>query len=164
MVKVRKGSRKGQTKWTKSAKKSARKAGIIRKSLVPKGPLREAWDMKLSGTENMKRVGLASTINTLEKRRRLPTDSATEVQPATASESTEKPDVLRQLELEAARPEAKPRLHVRPGEERALQDMIRAHGQDYEAMARDIKRNYLQWTANQLRRKCERRARAIASV
>lgn len=168
MVKNKKGSRVGKTKLTKTSKKVARRAGKLRKSAIPKGPVRDAWNMRLSSIQNLSRIGLAPSVNTIRQTGVIKSSERLRDQCSLSTEqrrraAPQRVDVLRQLELEAAKPEKVSKQVVAPGEERALSEMIAAHGDDFEAMSRDIKRNYLQWTPNQLRRKCERRARILAS-
>jgi hypothetical protein len=159
MVKVRPGSRKGQMKLTKSARRIARRVGKVRsKLLVSPGPLRSAWDARLTGTQNLARVGLAPSVNDIHLTNARQ-HTRHEQRAANVNQRPERVDVLEKLELEAALPERVSKPVVRPGEEQALSRMISCHGDDYDAMSRDIKLNYLQWTPAQLRRKCNRRAR-----
>jgi hypothetical protein len=161
--------RSGKVPQAKSAKKRARRIGKLRKSVVPKGVLRDAWDEGLTSAQNLGRVGLTAAVNSItpvvapSRRRNEARLRQFEASSAKASPPPAAPrqDVLDVLEREAARPEKVAKKVVRPGEERALREMIAAHGDDYEAMARDIKRNYLQWTPSHLRRKCERRRRVL---
>jgi hypothetical protein len=162
MVKVRPGSRKGQTKLTKGGRKVARRIGKVRsKSLVPPGPLKAAWDQKLTGNQNLERVGLTATVNDIHSSKRRQWRGGDHAVETARKLAPERIDVLKKLEYEAALPERTPNVVVRPGEEHALRGMVTAHGDDYIAMSRDIKLNYLQWTPAQLRRKCERRARIL---
>lgn len=162
----------GKLPPTKSAKKALRRQGKLRKTVVPKGVIRDAWDEKLTTVQNIERIGLAAAVNAItpnnaQRRRRsivgvrtCKNDAST---PPCAKEQIERLDVREKLVYEASRPEKEMKQVVRPGEERALREMVSAYGDDYERMALDIKRNYLQFTPAQLRRKCERRSRILAS-
>ncbi|KAI0561057.1 Ribosome biogenesis protein Nop16 [Gracilaria domingensis] len=144
------------TKLYASAKRAAKKKAAQQRSTrprassVPHETIRSAWDSQLTPEKNLAKIGLRVSVNDLKKtvaKRKacIPIQSI-----ASNSES-----VVEKLEKEAAREERR-NLIVHPGEKRALEAMLRRHGEDWEAMARDIKLNYLQWTPNQLRRKVER--------
>ncbi|KAH7363161.1 Nop16-like protein [Plectosphaerella cucumerina] len=64
-----------------------------------------------------------------------------------------KPEVLRMLEEEAARPELKKPRHQSEQETEWLEKLIKRHGDNYEAMAWDRKLNPMQQTAGDLRRR-----------
>jgi nucleolar protein 16 len=64
-----------------------------------------------------------------------------------------KPEVLRMLEEEAARPELKKPRHQSEQEAEWLEKLIKRHGENYEAMAWDRKLNPMQQTAGDLRRR-----------
>jgi Ribosome biogenesis protein Nop16 len=146
-------------KLTKSARRVARRVGKVRsKLLVPPGPMRSAWDARLTGTQNLARVGLAPSVNDIHVTNARH-HTRHEQTAAKVEQCPERLDVLEKLEKEAAVPERVSKPVVRPGEELALSRMLSRHGSDYEAMSRDIKLNYLQWTPAQLRRKCNRRER-----
>ncbi|CAN8074557.1 unnamed protein product [Agarophyton chilense] len=156
MGKPRPGSRRGMTKLYKSAKRSAKKKAAQqrsirpRASIVPHDTIRSAWDSRLTPEKNMFKIGLQASVNHIKK-----TVSERKVSIPIKSISKGSEAVVMELEKEAAREERKNNV-VRPGERRALEAMIRRHGKNWEAMARDIKLNYLQWTPNQLQKKVER--------
>lgn len=151
----------GKLPPTKSAKKALRRQGKLRKTIVPKGVVRDAWDEKLSAAANIERIGLKASVNKIpiskysSQGRQVPSQSK-------IANRVERVDVRESLESEASRPERKTKAIVRPGEERALREMIEIYGDDYQRMASDIKRNYFQFTPAQLRRKCVRRAAILA--
>lgn len=156
MGKPRPGSRRGMTKLHKSAKRVARKKAAQLRSIRPLSSkvahetIRSTWNSRLTPGNNLKKIGLQATVNHIAKIRggrkisipvqAIPKDAEAEI---------------RELEKEASREERR-NLVVHPGERRALEGMIKRHGEDWIAMSRDIKLNYLQWTANQLRKKVER--------
>ena len=143
-------------------KKAAKHSGRVLKGSVPNGVLREAWNTRRTGSQNLISMGLAASVNTLGHGLRAQADrhnSHRGVNARSGFVSTSGPsqlDVVRALEVEASRTPNAPRVHVRSGEERAMAAMVGVHGLDFEAMARDIKLNYLQWTTAELRRKYKR--------
>jgi Ribosome biogenesis protein Nop16 len=153
----------GKLRRTKSSIKKARLQGKLRRAHVPQGVIRDAWDARQTSVQNLARLGLTPSVNAItpveapSARRNTATARRLAAAEETGPPVVERADVRAALEREAARPEKVAKRVVRPGEEQALEGMVRAYGEDYEAMARDIKRNYLQWTPAQLRRKCERR-------
>ncbi|KAH7107760.1 ribosome biogenesis protein Nop16 [Auriculariales sp. MPI-PUGE-AT-0066] len=64
---------------------------------------------------------------------------------------TQNTAVVSALEELASTSKAKLR-YASTGERALMQELLRVHGPDYEAMARDRRRNTMQWTAGQLRR------------
>lgn len=162
MVKQRPGSRRGRTKFTGGAKKAARKVagktkGRMYQRDIVHPVLRSTWDKKLSASQNLERAGLQSSVNRMRKtkRRGRVIDVRVERMDVVGSQT------LTQLETQASRPEAKAKQVVNPGEKLALTAMFEKHGDNWEAMARDIKLNYLQWNANQLQRKMQRMHRLL---
>lgn len=166
MVKQRKGSRAGKTKLTKSAKKAAKRAGKPRRIAIPNGAIRDQWNVRLTSSQNLSRMGLTASVNSFRSIPSLQVSGCSSMKTSLEHEKdTSKAapvDVVSRLELEASKPERRRKQRISPGEERFLSEMTSAFGDDYEAMARDIKRNYLQWTPNQLRRKFESRNRVKA--
>jgi Ribosome biogenesis protein Nop16 len=173
-------SMKGKTKLTAASKKVAKRQGRMRRSAVPEGPLRAAWDMRLTGVQNLARTGLAPTVNRLPARAEYRVASQTPPDETLVLRSRKKErgygknrnaekalperyDVRVELERVAALPEKVMKQVLRPGENNALGEMVAVYGDDYQAMARDIKRNYLQWTPAQLKCKCERRTRLLSA-
>ncbi|KAL0943964.1 Nucleolar protein 16 [Colletotrichum truncatum] len=67
-----------------------------------------------------------------------------------------RPEVIRLLEREAARPEVKKTRHMSQQEREWLQKLIAKHGDDAEAMARDRKLNPMQQTAGDIARRVRR--------
>lgn len=58
--------------------------------------------------------------------------------------------------------EAEKEHHIPEGEIRVVRALIKKHGDDYQAMARDHRINDLQHTARQLQKKCERYLKSVA--
>eukprot|EP00178_Gracilaria_changii_P017317 TRINITY_DN494_c0_g1_i1.p3 TRINITY_DN494_c0_g1~~TRINITY_DN494_c0_g1_i1.p3 ORF type:complete len:167 (-),score=36.06 TRINITY_DN494_c0_g1_i1:1684-2184(-) len=156
MGKARPGSRKGMTKLYKSAKRAAKKRAAQQRSIRPRDSavahhtIRSAWDSRLTPEKNLARIGLQASVNHIKK-------TAAERQICIPVQSVANPSdsVVMELENEASREERR-NIVVHPGERRALEAMLARHGENWQAMARDIKLNYLQWTPNQLRKKVER--------
>lgn len=158
MVKVRPGSRKGQTKLNNGAKKAARRnaskaKGNVHSKSVIHPVMRSTWNKKQSHVENLSRVGLQASVNHVKKSR---VTMGRKIEVGVERVSVQCPETLAELIKEASIPEAKPKQIVHPGEKRALTAMVEKHGDNWLAMSRDIKLNYLQWTPNQLERKVTR--------
>lgn len=157
MVKVRPGSRKGLTKLHRAVQKAhRRKARNV--PTVPNPTLRAVWDLSQSPAHNLAKAGLQPKVNHI---RRMRTEAMRTIEIPVVKIPTENPDVLTSLEKEASRPEEVKRV-VRPGEEMALKRLERKYGDDYQCMARDLKLNYLQWTAPQLQKRIERMNNILA--
>eukprot|EP00177_Eucheuma_denticulatum_P004524 GFKZ01008226.1.p1 GENE.GFKZ01008226.1~~GFKZ01008226.1.p1 ORF type:complete len:170 (-),score=25.70 GFKZ01008226.1:1392-1901(-) len=165
MVKRRPGSRKGLTKLTPSSRKSARRRsvrsakGLTSNAAIVHPLMKSTWDRRKSPAVNLSRLGLASRVNQIRNFRQkagpeVPVVSLDAMEP-------ELDGVLKQLEAEAARPEKEPKRVVQPGERLALEGLVAKWGSDWEAMSRDLKLNYLQWTPNQLRRKVQNMQRIL---
>lgn len=170
MVKVRPGSRKGQTKTTTSGYNIARKrAGRITKrahqqQYVIHAAMRETWDQSLNASGNLRRLGLRTNVNQVEKRN----DSTIRVMSLSKANANveqgmdeQGKKVRRKLEDHAGMVERGTKQVVRPGERLALQGMAEKYGEDYLKMSKDIKMNYLQWTSGQLKKKIERMRRIL---
>jgi nucleolar protein 16 len=61
--------------------------------------------------------------------------------------------VVAELEREAARPEKKYKRRMPEGEKAFVQELVEKYGDDYEAMQRDVKINYMQRSAGDLKRR-----------
>ena len=61
--------------------------------------------------------------------------------------------VVAELEREAARPEKKYNRRMPEGEKAFVRELVEKHGDDYEAMQRDVKINYMQRSAGDLKRR-----------
>lgn len=187
MVKVRPGTRKGQMKITTSRMRAARAhAGRYGKRAhqrqhVAHPAIREAWDRRLTPTENLARVGLCASVNVVDKKPesdvrvvKLSDVEQAEVRKQRASkyetadvemqsEAARPGLVLKKLEEDASVREAGTKQVVRPGERVALQRLVDKYGSDWTKMARDTKLNYLQWTPNQLEKRVTRMKRIISA-
>lgn len=171
MVKNRPGSRKGRTKMTTSGYRVAKaRAGRLGKRAhqmqhVIHPALRKVWDRNLTPAENLSRVGLCSSVNTVEKKE----DSAVRVvalkniklDEGRVKDTDVNMGVIKELEQEAALGERGTKQVVRPGEQVALQRMAKKYGSDWVKMSRDTKLNYLQWTPVQLEKRVTRMQRIL---
>lgn len=147
MVKVRKGSQRGQTKFTKAGRRRARRqshSSSSRFHAVVHDEVRPYWDPTLTRLENYKKIGLRTRVND---------DGA----PRSASPS----QAVAQMEKIANKPTAKAAPRVCNMELDLLHNLVEKHGDDWDAMAKDIKINYLQYTAAQLRRKAARASQLL---
>lgn len=77
--------------------------------------------------------------------------------PAAAQNATQpKTDVVERLELEASRPAPKYQRRQTEGEIAFIEDLVRKHGDDYAAMARDMKVNYMQRSEGDLKKRIKK--------
>lgn len=113
--------------------------------------IRKTWDKSKTLKQNFKDIGLAYNVNNSMPVKNTGDKS---ISSSEAMEVDKQPrnSVVKELEQEASHG-AKTEKHISPGEAKFLWELIRDHGDNYEAMKRD-KRNYYQHTAKQLRRKC----------
>lgn len=156
MGKPRPGSRKGQTKLTKSSRRSARRRatrqakGLVNRDAIVHPAMRKSWDGRLSPANNLTRIGLVGRVNDRAGKR------GGGGKGTVVEGKEEREEILRMLEEEAGRGERETRKILHAGERLALERMVEKWGENWESMARDLKLNYLQWTAGQLRKKVER--------
>lgn len=169
-MKQRPGSRRGQNKLTTSSKKSARRRaarqvkGLANRNAIVHPAMRSSWDGRRSPANNLSRIGLCGRVNSGVEKRSCSGKGNVEVVAVgkvKGEGEVEGRAVLRRLEKEAGREEREVCRVVHPGERLALGKMIRKWGEDWEGMARDLKLNYLQWNAGQLRRKVERMRKVL---
>lgn len=172
MVKNRPGSRKGMTKMTTSGYRVAKaRAGRLGKRAhqmqhVVHPALRKVWDRNLTPAENLSRVGLCSSVNTVEKKddsaiRVVALKNVIKLDEGRVKDSNVDMEVVKELEQEAALGERGTKQVVRPGEQVALERMVKKHGSDWVKMSRDTKLNYLQWTPAQLEKRVTRMQRIL---
>ncbi|CAF97276.1 unnamed protein product, partial [Tetraodon nigroviridis] len=150
MPKAKKSGRKKKYNYEQDRKKLKKK--FIKKSnpRIENPQIRNAWDNRKSTARNLQDMGLAFDPN-----RALPLKKTSlfsgEIEPKPSTNIVIKPYVLNQLEEEASRPE-KDTKTLSSDLIEYVQHMIREHGDNYKAMARDEK-NYYQDTPKQIRRK-----------
>lgn len=121
--------------------------------------MRRTWDKRKSPAVNVSRLGLMSRVNHIQRGG----GKAAHPVPVVPLDSmdSESKQVLTELEEEAARPEKEQKKVVQPGERLALERLLAKWGDDWEAMSRDLKLNYFQYTPSQLRRKVDRMRRVL---
>ncbi|XP_019390864.1 PREDICTED: nucleolar protein 16 [Crocodylus porosus] len=115
--------------------------------------IRHAWDRSKSVSQNLAEMGLAADPNKavpIWKRGQWPTDMEVDGQEG-GKLVVRKPYVLNELEHEASLPEKKSQTLSKDLID-YVQHMIRNHGENYKAMARD-EQNYYQDTPKQIKRK-----------
>lgn len=158
MVKSRPASRRDRTKLTSSAKRAARKQGLrSRKGIASKDMnlhpmMRNEWDSHATPVANFRRIGLQSSVNSITKSRTI----THRVVALPLTKEMKKGKTLQSLESEANRTEKERHQKMFQGETLAMQRMVDKHGDDWDAMARDTKLNYLQCTPRQLQKKWDR--------
>ncbi|XP_020511686.1 nucleolar protein 16 [Labrus bergylta] len=150
MPKTKQSSRRKKFDYTQDRKKLLKK--FIKKSnpRIENRQIRHAWDERKSTAKNLQEMGLAFDPNRslpIKKPRLLGDDKETKA----PVNIVIKPYVLDQLHEEAGRPEKDTKTLSSDLIEYA-QYMIREHGDDFKAMARDEK-NYYQDTPKQIKRK-----------
>ncbi|XP_061473517.1 nucleolar protein 16 [Rhineura floridana] len=128
----------------------------FRKRAAPRikcAQIRHAWDRTKSVSQNLAEMGLAVDPNkaipipkTIQQMMKMEVDGQ-----QAKVKTVRKPYVLNELESEASLPEKKSETLSRDLID-YVQHMIRNHGENYKAMARDEK-NYYQDTPKQIKRK-----------
>ncbi|XP_042309692.1 nucleolar protein 16 [Sceloporus undulatus] len=130
----------------KKLNKAARKKAAPR---IKCPQIRHAWDRSKTVAQNLAEMGLAVDPNKavpIPKVMRMEVDGQ-----ETKTKIVRKPYVINELEYEASLPEKKSETLSRDLID-YIQHMIRSHGENYKAMARDEK-NYYQDTPKQIKRK-----------
>ena len=142
--------REGGRKISRQIKKKKKAVG----RRVPHPAFEEDWNRKSSLVKNFAAAGLALDPNKavpIKGNEKLNYNKFYDKTPESGRKPKSK--TIAALEEIAARPSDRPD-HVPEGESLILQDLIRKHGDDYTKMARDMKLNAYQHTANQLKRRC----------
>ncbi|XP_029924737.1 nucleolar protein 16 [Myripristis murdjan] len=148
----KKASRRKQFNYNQDRKKLKKKFLKKQAPRIENSQIRNAWDNRKSMARNLQEMGLTFDPNRtlpIKKQRILPGGTGTTAPVPTVT----KPYVLHQLEEEASRPEKDTKTLSTDLMEYA-QHMIREHGDNYKAMARDEK-NYYQDTPKQIKRKID---------
>jgi len=156
-VRARK-SRKNKT--IKILKNTRKKKKVINPS-IGDAVLKKHWNSSKTLQQNLKDIGLAYDSNDvirIPKNKKITRkDLLREDKEGVKQMEVEKPiintAVIEAFEAQAANGKKLER-HIPPGEAKFLMELMKKHGKDYKAMAKD-KLNTYQHTANQIRRKCE---------
>ncbi|EQC33563.1 hypothetical protein SDRG_09069 [Saprolegnia diclina VS20] len=132
--------------------KVSRKSKPIRKyktKFVGDGEIKKLWDHKLTTKQNYEKIGLNRDPNAIAQIR-----ACTEeiIDP---EELFDVPD-SDILNLNDERNHKKAENHMSEMEVAYLRPLLAKFGDDYAAMARDIKINNEQWTESKLKRRCAR--------
>lgn len=145
MPKAKKSSKKMRFDYNKDRKKLKKK--FLKKSnpRIEHPQIRDAWDSKKSMARNLQEMGLAFDPNRSLSQQKTGADRAAGAPVIT------KPYIIDQLQQEASLPE-KDTKTLSTDLIEFVQHMIRQHGDNIKAMARDEK-NYYQDTPKQIRRK-----------
>ncbi|ETV77589.1 hypothetical protein H257_08506 [Aphanomyces astaci] len=131
--------------------KVTRKSKPIRKyktKFVGDAKIKEVWDHKLTTAQNYEKIGLWKNPNSIEHIREC-TDEV--IDPDELFDVPDS-DVLTFHDKNHKKAEN----HMSELEIQYLRPIIKKHGDDYDAMARDIKVNNEQWTVAKLKRRCAR--------
>lgn len=128
----------------------------VRRRAAPRiacSQIRHAWDSTKSVAQNLAEMGLAADPNKAVpiQKRQLPVMGVEAAGQEEGKRIVQKPYVLAELEYEASLPEKKSETLSRDLID-YVQHMIRNHGENYKAMARDEK-NYYQDTPKQIKSK-----------
>ncbi|CAL8281368.1 nucleolar protein 16 [Gadus morhua] len=147
MPKAKKNSHRKKYDYDKDRKKQKKQFMKKSRPRIEDKSIRHAWDNYKTSNKNLEDMGLAFDPNHSQPIRNPETGFA----PTPAAPVVTKPYVLRKMEEEASQ---------RFDDDKSLsrdlidfvQHMVREHGEDYKAMARDEK-NYYQDTPKQIQRK-----------
>ncbi|XP_070839495.1 nucleolar protein 16 [Chaetodon trifascialis] len=150
MPKAKKSGKRKKFDYNQDRKKMKKKLLKKYNPRIENSQIRNAWDNRKSMARNLQDMGLAYDPNhtlPIKKHRLLGEQRETKASAAIVT----KPYVLDQLEEEASLPEKSSKTLSSDMIE-YVQHMIREHGDNYKAMARDEK-NYYQDTPKQIKRK-----------
>ncbi|XP_062393257.1 nucleolar protein 16 [Sardina pilchardus] len=153
MPKAKKSSKRKKFDYTKDRKKLRKK---LRRKLAPTiecAQIRNAWDDRKTVQQNLKEMGLQHDTKTVLPIRQPKLTSSEAMDVETDDVLIRKPYVIKAMEAQASIPSQSSKTLSRDLMEYA-QHMLREHGENYKAMARDEK-NYYQDTPKQIRRKIE---------
>ncbi|XP_029942481.1 nucleolar protein 16 [Salarias fasciatus] len=142
MPKAKKSSRKMRFDYNRDRKKLKKKFLKKNNPRIEHPQIRDAWDSRKSMASNLREMGLTFDPNRSVGQRK---------PGAAGAPVVTKPYILHQLQEEASRPE-KDTKTLSSDLLEFVQHMIRQHGDDIKAMARDEK-NYYQDTPKQILRK-----------
>ena len=147
-----KSSRRRVTKDTKSQKR--RKKKMRHFGFMPPKGITEQWDNRKTLAQNYKEMGLLTDVNAIGKPKKEEKGGGGK---AEAGEHGEEKvgymiPILKEIEEAPAPAPYVPKSMGLP-EQRILDRLMRKHGEDYEAMARDIKVNVHQQTVAQLKKR-----------
>lgn len=117
--------------------------------------------LRVVGAESVKANPLGDPLNDLDSDEE---DSEGDVydqhgaalRPSAEARSEASTTVVRDLEREASRPEAKYRRHQSEGERAFVEELVEKYGDDYGKMARDMKINYMQRSEGDLKRRVKK--------
>ncbi|OQS02070.1 hypothetical protein THRCLA_05531 [Thraustotheca clavata] len=132
--------------------KVSRKSKPIRKyktKFVGDAEIKKKWDHNLTTRQNYEKIGLCQNPNSLDQLRSC-TDEVIDPE-----ELFDVPD-SDILNLNNERNPKKMDNHMSEMEMQYLRPLVAKYGDDFTAMARDIKINNEQWTAAKLKRRCAR--------
>lgn len=154
MVTVRgrqRNKRRGRVSKTTAGKSRRKEYTKKHKVIIQNELVRKNWDKSKTLKENFASMGLVADVNepyrtTHHKRK---TDHVVE-----EGDVEEYKAVVQQMEVESQSGAGPAIRHYSPAECELWEGMVRDHGTDYKAMARD-KRNTLQHTPKQIKRKVE---------
>jgi len=154
MPKAKKSGKRKKFDYTKDRKKLRKK---MRNKLAPTiecAQIRKAWDQKKTVQQNLKDMGLqhnSQSVLPIQQQPKPIQSDAMDVE--TDGMIVKKPYVISEMESEASN--AKPNIKTMSREMiEYAQHMMREHGENYKAMARD-EINYYQDTPAQIRKKIE---------
>lgn len=120
--------------------------------------IQKKWDHKLTTRQNYEQIGLQANPNSHQEMRKSLAGAETALDDEPQFFHVPDSDFL------SERNPRRPENYMSEEEIKYLRKLIAKHGEDYTAMARDIKTNNMQWTDNKLKRRCARLALLDANV
>ena len=154
MVKARKNNRNRRaTKVKQKAPRDVHKK--FYKPTFHKKEIQELWDNSLTQNENLKRIGVLSDSNDVQKKTEEDQDAKKEPKPIEYMKVADIVDLNQKLS--ASRPnQSKYGLKMTEDEQAYFEALYTKHGDNVVKMARDMKLNYKQLTKNVLARRLKR--------
>lgn len=120
--------------------------------------IQKQWDHKLTTKQNYDQIGLMANPNSHAEMKS--SIAGSEAHDLDADKLFHVPD----SDFLSERNHRRPENYMSEEEQKYLRKLVAKHGEDYQAMERDIKVNDMQWTKNKLTRRCARMALLDANI
>eukprot|EP00038_Savillea_parva_P014273 m.10510 g.10510 ORF g.10510 m.10510 type:complete len:180 (-) comp2753_c0_seq1:206-745(-) len=157
-LKTNQGKRSGMTrKAQKQARPKQRETRAVTTNIT-NPVVKAAWDTTKTRRKNFEDIGLVQDPNETVAAKTIPGATSKRSQQV----EREPTEVVEKLEAMAKAAQGSQPVVAAPGEVKFVDDMVAKHGDDYQAMARDLKLNVYQHTARQIEHKVKRVQKTMA--